>query len=116
MNIFGDQLVACCFDPMTGVTRSGFCEKISQDHGKHLVCARLTDAFLNFSLSKGNDLKTPRPEYGFVGLKAGDYWCLCVDRWLESHHAGCAPPLRLEACHYDMLKHVELETLQKYAI
>ncbi len=115
-NVFGDDLIACCFDPITGVTRSGFCESLSQDRGKHWVCAKLTNAFLDYSLSQGNDLKTPRPEYGFMGLKANDYWCLCVSRWLEALTAGCAPPLKLEACHSHLLKSMSLSKLTEYAI
>ena len=92
LNVFGELLGCCCTNPLTGFYRDGHCRTGPQDHGRHLVCAEVTDAFLAFSRSRGNDLSTPRPEYEFPGLKDGDRWCLCALRWREAYEAGCAPP------------------------
>ena len=98
-NVLGTPLIACCFDPMTGYFRDGRCNTNAMDTGRHLVCAIMTDEFLQFSQERGNDLITPRPEYQFPGLKAGDGWCLCALRWREAYDAGLAPPVKLEATH-----------------
>jgi uncharacterized protein len=115
-NVLGKELELCCSDPKTGWYRDGFCHTGQGDVGLHLVCAEMTEAFLVFSRSRGNDLMTPRPEYSFPGLKPGDRWCLCVTRWQEAHAAGCAPQLRLEATHVSTLEYVDLEVLQQYAL
>ena len=98
-NVFGEELQVCCKSPMTGYFRDGHCRTISEDTGTHTVCAIMTDEFLNFSASRGNNLINPIPLYSFPGLKAGDKWCLCVSRWVEAERAGKAPKVILEATH-----------------
>lgn len=110
-NVLGGELQVCGTSPMTGFRRDGCCNTGSEDLGKHLVCASVTAEFLEFSLKKGNDLITPRPEFDFPGLKPGDKWCLCVSRWKEAFEAGAAPPVILEATHERALQVVELEVL-----
>jgi uncharacterized protein (DUF2237 family) len=114
-NVFGEALELCCTDPLTGYFRDGKCRTEVEDIGKHLVCAVMTDEFLEFSKQKGNDLSTPKPEYGFEGLKEGDKWCLCAIRWVEAYRNKMAPLLMLEACHEEMLEYVDLKTLINYA-
>ena len=114
-NIFGEPLEICCTSPRTGYFRDGLCRTVSQDTGTHTVCAVMTDEFLKFSASMGNDLITPMPYYQFPGLKAGDKWCLCVSRWIQAYKAGKAPMLILEATHEKTLDYTELNTLVKYA-
>ena len=114
-NVFGEELKVCCTSPMTGYFRDGNCRTISEDTGTHTVCAIMTDEFLDFSLSKGNNLITPIPYYNFPGLKAGDKWCLCASRWVEAEKAGKAPLVILEATHEKTLDFTSLETLVKYA-
>lgn len=116
LNVLGTPLQACSFDPLTGFFRDGCCNTDEQDHGTHVVCAKVTDAFLAYSMKRGNDLVTPRPEYRFQGLKPGDRWCLCVNRWLEAMHAEVAPPLYLEATHAKALDSVSLDQLQRHAL
>ena len=116
INIFGDEIEACCHDPMTGYFRDGFCNTDEHDHGSHVVCAVMTDDFLEFSKSKGNDLTTPRPEFNFPGLKEGDRWCLCALRWKEAYDAGVAPNVYLESCHLNSLNFVTKEQLAEYAV
>jgi uncharacterized protein (DUF2237 family) len=115
-NVLGTALQTCSFDPLTGFTRSGCCETGIEDTGSHTVCAQMTDEFLAFSLSRGNDLTTPRPEYGFEGLREGDRWCLCASRWLEASEAGFAPPVILEACHEKSLEIVSLADLKYHEL
>ena len=115
LNVFGQPLKSCCFKPMTGFFRDGFCRTDEHDHGSHTVCVQLPEEFLAMSNYLGNDLSTPRPEFNFGGLKAGDKWCLCASRWLEAHENDCAPKLFLEACHQRALDIVPLEIMQKYA-
>lgn len=110
-NVFGEPLISCGFDPITGFFRNGCCETGPQDLGTHTVCALVTDEFLKFSKERGNDLTTPRPEYVFPGLNPGDRWCLCVLRWLEAFHAGVAPPVILEATNEASLEYVSLDIL-----
>ena len=114
-NVFGEPLKVCCTSPITGYLRDGFCRTITQDTGTHTVCAIMTDEFLKFSASKGNDLITPLPYFQFAGLKEGDKWCLCVSRWIEAHKVGKAPKLILEATHEKTLVYASLEILVKYA-
>lgn len=116
MNVLGTALQACSFDPLTGFLRDGCCTADAQDRGTHLVCARVTQAFLDFSLARGNDLVTPRPAWRFAGLKAGDRWCLCAQRWLEALEAGVAPPVVLEATHQLVLRLIPLPQLQAHAL
>ena len=108
LNVLGTPLLACSFDPLTGYYRDGCCNTDHNDHGSHVVCAKVTQAFLDFSVSRGNDLVTPRPEFRFAGLKAGDRWCLCARRWLEAFQAGVAPPVVLEATHRKALEIVTI--------
>ncbi len=115
-NVLGTALQICSLNPVTGFTRSGCCETGIDDSGSHTVCAQMTDEFLAFSLSRGNDLSTPRPEYDFEGLIAGDRWCLCASRWLEASEAGFAPPVILEACHERCLNIVSLADLKYHAL
>lgn len=114
-NVLGTPLVPCSFEPLTGYFRDGCCETGPTDAGRHIVCAVMTDAFLKFSLAVGNDLSTPRPEYRFAGLKAGDRWCLCLERWRQAHAAGAAPHVVLESTHEIALERVPLSVLQDYA-
>lgn len=116
LNVLSTPLQSCSTDPMTGWFRDGCCETGPSDRGRHIVCAVMTDEFLAFSLAQGNDLSTPRPEYRFPGLKAGDRWCLCLDRWRDAHKAGAAPKVVLEATHLIALERVELSTLQQFAV
>lgn len=115
-NVYSKPLIACSLDPLTGYYRTGCCETCADDTGMHTVCARMTKEFLEFTRSNGNDLVTPRPEHGFPGLKPGDYWCLCLIRWLEALQVGIAPPLKLEATHASVLEFVEIEILERHAI
>jgi uncharacterized protein (DUF2237 family) len=116
LNVFGEPIVPCSFDPLTGFFRDGCCKTDAQDKGSHLVCAVVTDEFLQFSLQRGNDLITPRPEWAFPGLVAGDQWCLCLNRWREALEANCAPLIQLESTHINALELVDLETLKQYAV
>lgn len=116
INVFGEPLANCSEQPMTGFFRDGCCNTSDQDHGSHTVCVELSDAFLHFSLERGNDLTTPRPEFGFPGLKAGDRWCLCAARWLEAHEAQKAPKVWLTRTHQRALEIAPLEILRTYAI
>jgi len=116
LNVLGGELHACCFDPLTGYYRDGSCRAAGDDAGTHLVCARMTEEFLAFSLARGNDLVTPRPEMRFRGLKPGDRWCVCALRWLEALEAGVAPPVILEATHEQALELVPLEELRRNAL
>ncbi len=115
-NVLCTALQICGLDPLTGFTRTGCCETGMDDNGSHTVCAQMTDEFLAFSFSQGNDLSTPRPEYGFEGLKAGDRWCVCAARWLEASEAGFAPPVILEACHIRCLEIVSLADLKYHEL
>lgn len=115
-NVLGTEMQLCCTSPMTGFFRDGYCRTGMQDHGLHLVCAVMTDEFLAFSKSRGNDLSTPVPEYGFPGLVAGDQWCLCVSRWKEALEAGCAPQVKIKATHMSSIEFVSLEDLKAHAI
>ena len=114
-NVLGTDLQLCCTDPMTGFYRNGFCQTGVQDVGTHVACAEVTEEFLEFSKSRGNDLMTPPPEFRFPGLKPGDKWCLCAVRQTEALEAGVAPLLVLEATHQKMLEYAEIEVLKKYA-
>ncbi len=111
-NVVGTELAQCGCKPMTGFFRDGFCHTETRDIGRHTVCAIMTDEFLQFTRSRGNDLSTPAPQFQFPGLKAGDRWCLCVSRWKEAYEAGVAPPVVLEATHEQALKTVRIEELR----
>ena len=115
-NVLGGDLQVCSLAPRTGFFRDGCCRTGRDDVGLHIVCSEVTDEFLEFSKSRGNDLSTPIPEYAFPGLKSGDRWCLCVQRWQEAHEAGVAPAVVLEATHISTLEFVELDVLREYAV
>jgi uncharacterized protein (DUF2237 family) len=112
LNVLGTALVPCSYDPLTGYFRDGCCNTDEHDRGSHVICAKVTQEFLDFSLRQGNDLITPRPEYRFQGLKAGDRWCLCALRWKQAYEAGVAPKVILESTHINALGYVTLEELQ----
>jgi hypothetical protein len=115
-NVLGNALETCCTSPMTGFYRNGSCETGPNDVGTHVVCAEVTQEFLEYTRSRGNDLTSPSPHHGFPGLKPGDRWCLCVSRWKEALDAGVAPPVVLEATHEATLKYVSLQELKKHAV
>jgi uncharacterized protein len=115
-NVLGGVLESCSTDPVTGFFRNGCCDTGPEDHGLHTVCAVMTDEFLALSKYLGNDLSTPRPEYGFAGLKAGDHWCLCASRFLQAHDEGAAPQVRLRSTHVRTLDIVPLEILRSHAL
>jgi len=116
LNVLGEPLVPCSNEPLTGFFRDGCCNTSPEDFGLHAVCVRVTADFLEFSRSRGNDLITPHPEFGFPGLKPGDQWCLCAARWQEAHEAGVAPRVLLQATHAAALRVVKLKDLKAYAI
>ena len=116
VNVLGGPLEACSTDPVTGFFRDGCCNTGPMDRGLHTVCATMTAEFLALSKNLGNDLSTPRPEYGFVGLKPGDQWCLCANRFLQAHEEGAAPKVRLAATHQATLAVVPLEVLKAAAL
>lgn len=115
-NVLNTPLEACCTDPMTGYYRDGFCNTGGGDMGAHVVCAEMMDDFLEYSKACGNDLITPRPEYNFPGLKAGDCWCLCASRWQEAFEAGVAPKVKLAATHAGALEFSSLNDLQQHSL
>lgn len=114
-NVFGEPLVPCSFDPLTGYFRDGCCKTDESDVGTHVICAVMTAEFLAFSKSRGNDLSTPRPQWRFPGLKPGDQWCLCANRWKEAYIAGAAPSVVLESTHQRALDTVDLESLKQFS-
>lgn len=115
-NVLGGALVPCSHDPLTGFFRDGHCHTCQEDYGSHTVCAQMTEAFLTFSVSRGNDLSTPNPRYGFPGLKPGDRWCVCAARWREAAEAGVAPPVILESTHERALEVIALADLEYHAL
>ncbi|WP_299777826.1 DUF2237 family protein [uncultured Roseobacter sp.] len=116
LNVQGEALALCGADPVTGFFRDGHCNTCAADQGSHTVCAVMTDEFLAYSKYVGNDLSTPRPEFGFQGLKAGDSWCLCAGRFLQAHDEGCAPKVHLAATHKRALEIVPLQVLEEHAL
>ncbi len=115
-NVLGEPLQLCSIKPMTGFYRDGCCDTGSEDIGSHTVCVVVTAAFLDFSVSRGNDLSTPLPEFGFPGLKPGDRWCLCAPRWQEAFQANQAPRVVLRATHEGALTHCSLADLKRFAM
>jgi uncharacterized protein len=115
-NVLGGKLEICSISPMTGFLRNGCCETGPQDIGSHVVCAQVTQEFLAYTKSRGNDLTSPFPMFQFPGLKPGDKWCLCVSRWKEALEAGFAPPIVLSATHEAALSVVALEILKEHAL
>lgn len=115
-NVHGDLLQPCSRDPVTGFFRNGCCDTGPADRGSHTVCAIMTAEFLALSKYLGNDLSTPRPEFGFAGLKPGDQWCLCAGRFLQAHEEGAAPKVLMESTHEKALDIVSLDILQQYEV
>jgi len=115
-NVLNTPLQTCSVDPMTGFYRTGCCDTGGGDAGVHVVCAEMTAEFLAFSASRGNDLSTPFPQFGFPGLQPGDRWCLCAERWQEALEAGVAPPVFLEGTHMSALEFVSLDDLKAHAV
>jgi uncharacterized protein (DUF2237 family) len=115
-NVLGTPLTVCSTSPMTGFYRDGCCETGADDAGVHVVCAQVTEEFLAFSVREGNDLSTPRPQYGFAGLNPGDRWCLCASRWQDAYEAGFAPPVVLAATHLRALEWCDREALFALAL
>lgn len=115
-NVLGEPLEVCSLKPMTGFFRDGCCDTSREDVGSHTVCAVVTAGFLAFSKSRGNDLSTPVPEFGFPGLQPGDRWCLCAPRWQEAFDAGQAPRAALRATHEGALAHCSLADLKRSAV
>lgn len=116
LNVLGEALATCSENPITGFYRDGCCNTEKADVGSHTVCTRVTAEFLDFSREMGNDLSTPRSEFGFPGLRPGDQWCLCAARWQQALQAGVAPKVVLQATHAAALKHVKLSDLKRHAI
>lgn len=116
LNIFGDSLAVCSLQPLTGFLRDGDCRLPANDFGRHGVCAQVTQAFLAYTKKRGNDLTSPNPLSGFPGLKPGDRWCLCADRWLEADADGVAPPVVLAATHAGVLDRIPLNRLKDNAL
>jgi hypothetical protein len=116
VNVFGEAIEICGENPVTGFFRDGCCNTSDDDLGSHTVCVQVTQDFLEFSRFRGNDLSTPRPEFGFAGLKPGDRWCLCAARWKEAHEAGMAPRVYLRATHKRALEIVPLRDMRAFAV
>jgi uncharacterized protein (DUF2237 family) len=115
VNVLGEALETCSERPLTGFFRYGCCNTSNDDRGSHTVCVQVTRDFLEFSRFRGNDLSTPRPEFGFAGLKPGDRWCLCAARWWEAHEAGMAPRVYLRSTHQRALEIVPLDVMRRFA-
>lgn len=115
-NVYGEDIQECSEMPLTGFFRDGSCNTYEADRGSHTVCAQLTAEFLEYSLEQGNDLITPVPEFGFPGLKPGDRWCLCAQRWQEAYDAGKAPKVILQATNEKVLEIISLDCLKKHAL
>ena len=113
-NVFGDKLQICGCDPITGWYRDGFCKYDFNDKGNHTICCVMNDNFLNYSKSQGNDLVTPMPEFAFSGLKSGDHWCICLERWKQAREDGMAPLVILEATNIAVLESLSLNELKSF--
>ena len=116
LNVFGEPLIVCSDDPVTGYLRDGCCNTNDSDIGSHTVCIQVTDAFLEYSRFRGNDLSTPIPEFGFPGLKSGNKWCLCAQRWLEAYQHDMAPKVFLTRTHLKATEIIPLEVLKTFAV
>tara|TARA_Y100000589_G_C27193441_1_gene645760 strand:+ start:2793 stop:3158 length:366 start_codon:yes stop_codon:yes gene_type:complete len=114
LNVFGNELEICSCNPITGWFRDGFCQYDKKDKGNHTLCCVMNNNFLNYSKSQGNDLITPMPQYSFPGLKEGDKWCVCLERWIQSKQDGLAPKIILESTNIIVLNFITLKELQKY--
>ena len=115
-NLFDEIIEECCSNPITGFFRNGFCHTDELDRGLHIVCSLITDDFLRFSKSRGNDLSTPRPEFNFPGLTEGDSWCVCAERWKEAYEHGFAPKVFLKRTHKKAATIVDIEILKEFAV
>ncbi len=115
LNVFGEKLESCSEDPLTGFYRDGCCNTSDVDYGQHTVCVQVSQAFLEYSRFRGNDLTTPVKEFGFPGLKPGDRWCLCAQRWLEAYEHDMAPKIHLASTHQRATEVIPLEVLKEYA-
>ena len=115
-NLFDEVIEECCSNPITGFFRNGFCHTDELDRGLHIVCSLITDDFLRFSKSRGNDLSTPRPEFNFPGLAEGDSWCVCAERWKEAYEQGFAPKVFLKRTHKKAATIIDIEILKEYAV
>ncbi len=115
-NVLGTDLECCCDDPVTGFYRNGKCDTGPEDDGMHTVCVVLTAEFLSYSQDVGNDLSTPIPTYGFPGLKEGNRWCLCMERWKQAYEDDMAPQVSLKGTHISVLEHIDLALLKEYAV
>ena len=116
LNLFNEIIEECSCEPLTGFFRTGCCDTSDQDLGSHTVCALMTEDFLKFSMSQGNDLSTPVPQYNFPGLKEGDRWCLCANRWLEAYEANSAPKIVAKATNIKALEIIPMEIIKRFAI
>lgn len=116
LNVFGETLISCSEDPLTGFFRDGCCNTCKDDLGSHTICIKVTQVFLDYSKSQGNDLSTAYPEFGFKGLKEGDSWCLCASRWLQAYQDKAAPRVYLQRTHIKALEIVPLKYLSKFAV
>tara|TARA_Y100001968_G_scaffold301689_1_gene314222 strand:- start:22954 stop:23328 length:375 start_codon:yes stop_codon:yes gene_type:complete len=116
LNVYGNPLKSCSCSPMTGWHRDGFCKTDSSDIGEHTICAVMNKSFLSYSYAQGNDLITPMPQYSFPGLKVGDHWCLCAERWKQAYDDGIAPMLILDSTEISVLSLIELEVLEKFSL
>ena len=114
LNVLGTKLESCCEDPLTGYFRDGYCRTVQEDFGTHIICAVVTEEFLQYTKLRGNDLTTPIPHWKFPGLKPSSKWCLCISRWLEAVKVGKAPFIILEATHAQALEYTTLEVLKEY--
>ncbi|SEL10377.1 hypothetical protein SAMN04487910_1729 [Aquimarina amphilecti] len=114
LNVLGTKLEPCCYQPVTGYFRDGFCRTMSEDTGTHVICAVVTLDFLEYTKQQGNDLSTPIPHWNFPGLQPGDKWCLCISRWLQANKAGKAPPVVLESSQKRALEYTDLEILLEH--
>jgi uncharacterized protein (DUF2237 family) len=114
-NVFGEKLLPCSENPLTGFFRDSCCNTSDEDFGSHTVCIEANESFLLSQKESGNDLMTPRPEYNFPGVKPGERWCLCASRWLEAYRNGVAPRVFLESTHKRALEIIPLETLERFA-
>ncbi|MEM7708532.1 MAG: DUF2237 domain-containing protein [Pseudomonadota bacterium] len=116
LNVLGEPMSSCSEAPLTGFFRDGHCNTCREDRGSHTVCARVTEEFLSFSKSRGNDLSTPQPNFGFPGLRDGDRWCLCAGRWLEAYENDAAPRVYLQSTHQRALDVVPMDVLRRFAV
>lgn len=116
LNVFGEPLAPCSVSPKTGFFRDGCCNTSAEDVGSHTVCVEVTRDFLEFSRARGNDLSTPVPQFDFPGLRPGDRWCLCAERWLQAQQHDAAPRVVLTATHQNALDIIPLEVLREFAV